>query len=1352
MAWKRFNFFDKTLLAAPQDADDLDSMEFRANAREMGVTAELGNGEPKFGPYRLLQSMDTLSFSTARGRMAFGCHMGIVAIVSGPGQLLRRWRPHMTRVPHMQLLHSADVLMTLGDSKDIRGHVEAAARRAASKEAIEELTRARAWPHRDGLSEPDVPTAAEDAFSMVEIRPTLSLWRLDPSESEWPPSLARRIQIDVDAAFAPAITAVCVSEDLKLAAVGFANGAVVLVRGDLHHARAGAVTQTTIQLPLPRKDVGRDVDDAAWRTGRSVTGLFFSRHSEGSLLNPVLEGLTPSHDDGTDSDSHESRRIVVLYIVTEQGVSAVFPGDIVPAEMRHMVKRSGNRAADFLPTSFATPDEDDEKSFTPHMRPGGVSVGTPYVSPAGPRVDLLEEGVALGCSCLSSNGVLVVAVDSGVKVIAPRTAGITFGYPGVKRRIAWRRGRLALVTVSSDRETLVVFDVLNQLVILTFLLPTMKVDVSHSATSASLRAPTRARSHCAQSLEFGRTNTGSSILFLVVSDGTVLLFREKSARDQLALLKEVRRYDVAVKVARSSPEFGPKAVAEILKEQADLAYRDGQLRRSAELFCETIGFVEPSHVVKSFLAASHTQYLMTYLEVLHQTPFVAPEHTTLLINCYTRAASAAGRALGDPADETAVEEGEDEALSGGEETGDVGPSPGGAQERLSQVCEKLRAFVRGSRVKPLKWIDDDSDDEDQQSSASGGGTFLDVPRALSEIRLAARTVPVFTAIALALAVRTDRHSDAVSLWLESATGSGWALQYIRALPFDIAERMMLEFGAQLLASRPADTTSVMVDLCTGWVPDVSVGRIAASRALEDDAADVAAWERRLAKVIAHFASEERRDVSQPSKLLSRVGKYIPMFLPPADEGLDDDDVATTLLQRTLAAKPSMERRGIAPIDVDAIPLLHRPGVATRSQHLLDAQLKHLLVTVAKHTRAPPLDETSTITLLELGLRDGVGGPGDDVLPASASDAGSDESVGLARQLVMWRPLTVDMRRERRKAIVIDLILSRPERCPVDLHSALVLCRRYQYSEGTMWILRRLRTTGPLSMMEVTASSLRAAVAKRDWDSVSEVREQLEELCADHSTNNPQLWVHALGVLVETFIGRSDTVSLESGGRSRSDCSFAEHSIEPFPAGDSLADEEESRLRTCVDQVLSLKLMTSLQVVELLSRNRRIPLRVVKAQLERSLMEAEFLAAEDERATRGHRAATDMMRSELHDLRTRGRVFRRRESRQSLTTLDYPSVHFLCGRILNGERLDGDIDQEHSYSCSELDDPTSCPICRPHHESILSTKVEVDRSAVDVDGFESRLDDADDRIGGFPAIAEFLGKGATSTFIRVASTH
>ena len=53
-------------------------------------------------------------------------------------------------------------------------------------------------------------------------------------------------------------------------------------------------------------------------------------------------------------------------------------------------------------------------------------------------------------------------------------------------------------------------------------------------------------------------------------------------------------------------------------------------------YIRTIGQLEPSYVIQKFLDAQRIYNLASYLEKLHEKGLASKDHTTLLLNCYTK--------------------------------------------------------------------------------------------------------------------------------------------------------------------------------------------------------------------------------------------------------------------------------------------------------------------------------------------------------------------------------------------------------------------------------------------------------------------------------------------------------------------------------------------------------------------------------------------------------------------------------------------------------------------------------------------------------------------------------------------
>lgn len=50
----------------------------------------------------------------------------------------------------------------------------------------------------------------------------------------------------------------------------------------------------------------------------------------------------------------------------------------------------------------------------------------------------------------------------------------------------------------------------------------------------------------------------------------------------------------------------------------------------------TLGYVEPSYVIRKFLDVAQIDFLIEYLDKIHEKKLAKKEHTALLLNCYVK--------------------------------------------------------------------------------------------------------------------------------------------------------------------------------------------------------------------------------------------------------------------------------------------------------------------------------------------------------------------------------------------------------------------------------------------------------------------------------------------------------------------------------------------------------------------------------------------------------------------------------------------------------------------------------------------------------------------------------------------
>ncbi len=77
-------------------------------------------------------------------------------------------------------------------------------------------------------------------------------------------------------------------------------------------------------------------------------------------------------------------------------------------------------------------------------------------------------------------------------------------------------------------------------------------------------------------------------------------------------------------------------MAEISKLHGDLLYSKNDYPGAIKKYILTLGFVEPSYVIRKFLDVSQIDYLIEYLQKIHEKKLAKKEHTALLLNCYVK--------------------------------------------------------------------------------------------------------------------------------------------------------------------------------------------------------------------------------------------------------------------------------------------------------------------------------------------------------------------------------------------------------------------------------------------------------------------------------------------------------------------------------------------------------------------------------------------------------------------------------------------------------------------------------------------------------------------------------------------
>lgn len=133
---------------------------------------------------------------------------------------------------------------------------------------------------------------------------------------------------------------------------------------------------------------------------------------------------------------------------------------------------------------------------------------------------------------------------------------------------------------------------------------------------------------CSVFVEFGTC-------YVLTTDKVLYHLDEKDLHSKLSSLYKKNMYDTAVKIAKNN-QYDAEGLSGIFKQYGDHLYGKSNFAGSVEQYIKTIGFLEPSYVIRRFLDSRHTQYLTDYLQSVHKEGKASTDHTTLLLNCFTR--------------------------------------------------------------------------------------------------------------------------------------------------------------------------------------------------------------------------------------------------------------------------------------------------------------------------------------------------------------------------------------------------------------------------------------------------------------------------------------------------------------------------------------------------------------------------------------------------------------------------------------------------------------------------------------------------------------------------------------------
>ncbi|XP_024946618.1 vacuolar protein sorting-associated protein 11 homolog isoform X2 [Cephus cinctus] len=242
-------------------------------------------------------------------------------------------------------------------------------------------------------------------------------------------------------------------------------------------------------------------------------------------------------------------------------------------------------------------------------------------------------GCSMKCSVLAEtiqDSHFMIGQDDAIYCYTPDGRGPCYAVAGTKIMLEWFRSYLVIIakeaanvprtttTISAkpntiepippgvDKHVITVLDIQNKFIVF-------------SATMLSVQAVLS---------EWGG-------FFILSGDNKLYHLDEKDLQSKLALLFKKNLYDVSIRIAKNQ-QYDAEGLVDIFRQYGDHLYSKGDHVGAIEQYIKTIGHLEASYVIRKFLDSQHIDSLTTYLQALHKQGHATEDHTTLLLNCYTK--------------------------------------------------------------------------------------------------------------------------------------------------------------------------------------------------------------------------------------------------------------------------------------------------------------------------------------------------------------------------------------------------------------------------------------------------------------------------------------------------------------------------------------------------------------------------------------------------------------------------------------------------------------------------------------------------------------------------------------------
>ncbi|GJJ78227.1 vacuolar protein sorting-associated protein 11 [Entomortierella parvispora] len=238
-----------------------------------------------------------------------------------------------------------------------------------------------------------------------------------------------------------------------------------------------------------------------------------------------------------------------------------------------------------------------------------------------------DQGGGLGCAVMNeASQELAIARDEAIFFYGADGRGPAYAFDGPKTFISFYKSYLVLVsppniTTAASRQ----FGVNASAV--------SANDTTRLTIIDTLNKFTAYQATFSQGIRSVICEWGS--IHIVENGGKVYRLDEMDTSVKLDILFKKNMYLLAINLAHNQ-KYDNASISDIIKKYGDHLYTKGDYDGAMGQYVRTIGRLEPSYVIRKFLDAQRIYNLTSYLQELHSSGLANADHTTLLLNCYTK--------------------------------------------------------------------------------------------------------------------------------------------------------------------------------------------------------------------------------------------------------------------------------------------------------------------------------------------------------------------------------------------------------------------------------------------------------------------------------------------------------------------------------------------------------------------------------------------------------------------------------------------------------------------------------------------------------------------------------------------